>query len=154
MTKSPVLMILVAGLLFAADSPEDAVKKEKEKLLGSWKVVSVEANGHKVPAEAIKDFQFIFTSESLTRKKGGNAESGAGYKLDPSKSPKWIDMTGTTDGKDQSIPALYKLDGDTLTLCFRADYKMKPNDARMRPEKLDGGEGSQQVLMTLKREKS
>jgi uncharacterized protein (TIGR03067 family) len=156
MTKWRVPVILVAGLLLAADSPEDAVKKEKERLVGTWKVVSVEANGRKVPADAIKDFQFIFTADSLTRKKGGKAESGAGYKLDPSKSPKWIDMTGTTDGKEQSVPAVYKLDGDTLTLCFRADYKKKdgkPDEVRKRPEKLDGGDGSGQVLMVLAREK-
>src|SRR4029453_5561991 len=123
MTKWRVPMILVVGLLLAADAPEDAVKKEKEKLVGTWQVVAVEANGQKIPAEALKDFQFIFTTDSLTRKKGGKAESGAGYKVDPSKSPKWIDMTGTTDGKEQAVPAVYKLDGDTLTLCFRADYK-------------------------------
>lgn len=155
MTKSRVPMILVVGLLLAADSPEDAVKKEKEKLVGTWNVVSVEANGQKVPGEAIKDFRFIFTADSLTRKKGEKAESGAGYKLDPSKSPKWIDITGTTDGKERAVPAIYKLDGDTLTLCFRVDYKKngKPSEVQKRPEKLDGGEGSEQVLMVLKRGK-
>jgi uncharacterized protein (TIGR03067 family) len=155
MTKSHVLMILVAGPLLAANSPEDAIKKEKEKLVGTWQVVSVEAKGQKFPAEALKDFQFIFTADSATRQKGGKAESGAGYKLDPSKSPKWIDMTGTTDGKARAIPGLYELDGNTLTLCFRADYKQegKVNEVQKRPEKLDGGEGSEQVLMILNRQK-
>jgi uncharacterized protein (TIGR03067 family) len=156
MTKWRIPILLVVGLLLAADSGEDAVKKEKQQLVGTWTVVSLEVNGQKVPAEALKDFQFIFTADSLTRKKGGKAESGAGYKLDPSRSPKWIDMTGITDGKEQAIPGVYKLDGDTLTLCFRADYKKKdgkPNEAQKRPEKLDGGAGSEQVLMVLSREK-
>jgi uncharacterized protein (TIGR03067 family) len=156
MTKWRVPVILVVGILLAADTPKDAVKKEKEKLVGTWKVGSVEVNGKKVPPEQIKDYQFIFTTDSLTRKQGGKAESGSGYKLDPSKSPKWIDMTGITDGKEQSIPAVYKLDGDTLTLCFRIDYKKKdgkPNEVQKRPKKLEGGEGSEQVLMVLKREK-
>src|SRR5262245_8845603 len=155
MPKRPVLVILVVGLLLGG-GPPDEVKKEKEKLIGAWKVVSLESDGKKVPAQALKDLRYIFTADSLTRKKGEKAESGAGYKLDPSKSPKWIDMTGVTDGKEQSIPALYKLDGDTLTLCFRSDYKKKdgkPNEVQKRPEKLDGGEGSEQVLMVLKREK-
>jgi len=153
MTKWRVCMILVVGLLLAADGPEDVVEKENENLVGTWKVVSIEANGKEFPAEATKDFQFIFTADFLTRRKGGKLESRAGYKLDPSKSPKWLDMTGATDGKEQSVPALYKLDGDTLTLCFRTDYKKKPNEDRKRPEKLDGGEGTEQVLMALKREK-
>jgi putative CocE/NonD family hydrolase len=135
---------------------EDTDKKEREKLVGTWQVVSLVANGKKVPPEFLKDFQFIFTAESLTRKQGGKAVSGAGYKLDPSKSPKWIDMTGVTDGKEQSVPALYQLDGDNLTVCFPADYKNKEGKlvkALKRPQKLDGGEETGQVLMVLKREK-
>jgi uncharacterized protein (TIGR03067 family) len=158
MKRSAVVLAVLFSITAAVadDAKDKAVKEEREKLVGTWTVVSAEANGQKIPAEALKDFQFIFTADSLTRKKGGKAESGAGYKLDPSKSPKWLDMTGTTDGKEQSIPALYKLDGDTLTLCFRADYKNKdgkPNEIQKRPEKLDGGKGSEQVLMVLWREK-
>jgi uncharacterized protein (TIGR03067 family) len=148
-------MALTVGLLQAADPADVSIKNEKEKLVGTWNVVSVEANGQNFPAEATKDFQFIFTLDSATRKKGGKAESGAGYKIDPSKSPKWLDMTGTTDGKARAIPGLYKLDDDTLMLCFRADYKKvgKLNEVQKRPEKLDGGEGSDQVLMVLTRSK-
>jgi uncharacterized protein (TIGR03067 family) len=157
MKKLHFLMIVAAGLLLAADSTDDAIQQEKEKLIGTWKVASVEANGQKIPEEAIRDFEFIFTADALTRKKNGKAESGAGYRLDPSKSPKWMDMTGTTDGKEQSIPSLYTLNGDSLTLCFRADYKKKDrklNEVQKRPEKLEGGEGSEQVLMVLRRDKS
>lgn len=155
MTKWLVPMMLAVGLLQAADSSDITIKNEKEKLAGTWQVVSVEANGQKFSAEAISDFQFILTLDSLTRKKGGKAESGAGYRLDPSKSPKWIDMTGTTDGKEMAVPALYELDGDTLTFCFRSDYKKggKVNGMLKRPERLDGGEGSEQVLMVLTRNK-
>jgi uncharacterized protein (TIGR03067 family) len=83
------------------------------------------------------------------------AESGAGYRLDPTKAPKWIDMTGKKDGKDHAVPGLYALDGDTLRLCFRTDYKKdgKPADSPQRPTKLDGSAGSEQVLMILQREK-
>jgi uncharacterized protein (TIGR03067 family) len=146
--------IFAITLLLAADRPEDAVEKEKAKLIGVWNVESVEANGQKVPAEAIKNFQFVFTADSLTRKKNGKAESGAGYQLEPSQSPKWIDMTGVADGKDVSVPALYEVEGDTLTLCFRTDYKKVDPAARKRPEKLAGGNGSEQVLMVLKRARS
>jgi uncharacterized protein (TIGR03067 family) len=135
---------------------KDSDKNEREKLVGTWQVVSLVAKGKKVPPEFLKDFQFIFTAESLTRKQGGKAVSGAGYKLDLSKSPKWIDMTGVTDGKEQSIPALYQIDGDTLTVCFPADYKNKEGKlvkALKRPQKLDGGDETGQVLMVLKREK-
>src|SRR4051794_32318976 len=110
MTRRRALLPLAACLLLAAVAPADnAEKKDKEKLIGTWKVVSVEANGMKFPEEAVKDFRFIFTADTLTRKKGDKAESGAGYKLDPSKSPAWLDMTGKTDGKNVVVPALYAL---------------------------------------------
>jgi uncharacterized protein (TIGR03067 family) len=158
MARAVSLIVLVAvGPAIFADGPAgDAAERDRKALVGTWTVVSVEANGQKIPDEAIKDFQFIFTPESLTRKKGGKAESGAGYRLDPSKSPKWIDMTGTTDGKERAVPALYELSGDTLKLCFRNDYKSKdgkPAEDPKRPAKLEGGANSMQVLMVLRREK-
>jgi uncharacterized protein (TIGR03067 family) len=157
MTGIRALLIAATGLLpaAAAAAAEDAVKKDKEKLTGTWQVVAVEANGQKFPAEATRDFRFIFTADSATRQRGGTSESGAGYRLDPSRSPKWIDMTGEKDGKAHAVPGLYALDGDTLKLCFQTDYKKdgQPADALKRPTKLDGGPGSEQVLMTLKRAK-
>src|SRR5262245_41003551 len=126
MVRVFTLLLAAAGTAaLAGGAAGDAAERDRKALVGTWQVTSVEANGQKFPDEAIKDFQLIFTPDSLTRKKGGKSESGSGYRLDPSKSPKWIDMTGKTDGKDVSIPALYELDGDTLKVCFRSDYKNK-----------------------------
>jgi uncharacterized protein (TIGR03067 family) len=155
--RTIALLIAATALASAADNPADAIKAEKSKLTGTWKVEGFEADGQKVPPEFVADVRLVFTAESMTRKKGDKAESGSGYKLDPSKSPKWIDLTGKTDGKDVAIPAVYELDGDTLKLCFPAEYKKggKPVAERLlkRPTKLDGGKDTRQVLMVLKREK-
>jgi uncharacterized protein (TIGR03067 family) len=147
--------LAIAVLSLAADAPDDAVAREKAKLAGTWTVTALEVNGQKVPPEAVRDVTFTFTADTLTRAKGDKKESGAGYKLDPAKTPKWIDMTGVTDGKERAVPGLYELDGDTLKLCFRADYKAggKINENQKRPAKLDGGAGSERVLMVLRREK-
>jgi uncharacterized protein (TIGR03067 family) len=155
--RTLALLIAAAALAAAADDPADAVKAEKAKLIGTWTVEALEADGQEVPPEFVKDVRLVFTAESMTRKRGDKAESGSGYKLDPSKSPKWIDLTGKTDGKDVAILAVYELDGDTLKLCFPAEYKKggKPIAERLlkRPAKLDGGKDTKQVLMVLKREK-
>jgi uncharacterized protein (TIGR03067 family) len=149
-------MAVLAGLVLAADRPaENAVKREREKLTGTWSVVSVEANGQTAPAEATRDFRFIFTADRVTRKRGGKVESETGYRLDPSKTPRWIDLTGKEGGKDHAVPAVYSLEGDTLKLCFRTDYKKKTKagEPLVRPTRLDGGRGSEQVVMTLRRDK-
>src|SRR5262245_15228368 len=152
---TPCLVLLVA--LAAADTPaEDAAKREKEKLLGTWTVTQLEVNGTRFPAEATKDFQFIFAADKMTRQRGGKVESEAAYRVNPSKSPKWMDFTdGASKEKEKVVPVIYELDGDTLKLCFPADYKKdgKLADGVKRPEKLDGAAGSNRVLMVLKREK-
>jgi uncharacterized protein (TIGR03067 family) len=155
MTKVCVVLIALAGLLPADNPKEEAVKQEKEKLAGTWALTALEVNGQTLPEDAIKDIRYVFTAEKLTRKRGDKIESEAGYRLDLSKSPRWIDMTGKQDGKDHSVPGLYALNGDRLQFCFRMDYK-KPGQAAeglVRPSKLEAGKGSEQVLMTLKREK-
>jgi len=148
--------IALAALLLGAEPPADAVRKDKEKLTGTWTVVSAEVNGMQVPAEALKDFQFIFTAEKMTRKKDGKVQSEAGYRIDPTKSPKWMDGLGPPGDKQPYVPTLYEIDGDTLKLCFRTDYKDKNRkvvENPVRPTKLDGGAGTNQVLLVLKREK-
>ncbi len=149
---------LTAGVtvlvLAAAGTSDDAVKQEREKLTGTWSVVWLETNGQTFPPEATRDVKFIFTADKFTRKNGGKVESESGYRLDASKSPKWIDMLGKKDGKDHSIPAIYSLDGDTLKFCFRTDYKkLKPGEPLVRPKKFDSGKDSEQVVMVLKRDK-
>src|SRR5262245_55914133 len=147
-----VLALLVVGSASVAVRGDDADRTERAKLVGAWAVVSVEANGQKVPADALRDFQFVFTDEKLTRKRGDKVESEAGYRVHPSKSPKWLDMLGPQGDKGPVVPALYAVEGETLTLCFRNDYKKKdgkPATARPRPTKLEAGEGSDQVLMVL-----
>jgi uncharacterized protein (TIGR03067 family) len=147
-----IVLLPLAGLLLAAEpAPEDAAARDKEKLVGTWAVVSVEANGQRFPAEMTRDHQFIFAADKLTRKKGGKLESEAAYRLDPAKTPKRMDFFDPKDAKQKVVPILYALEGDTLKLCFRTDYKKVT--MRVRPTKLDGGADSEQVLMVLKREK-
>jgi uncharacterized protein (TIGR03067 family) len=135
------------------DPAQEAVRREQEKLTGTWKLVALETNGQPSPVEGIADFRFIFTGDKLTRQRGDQPESAAGYRVDPTKLPKWMDMTGKAEGKDYSIPAVYALAGDTLKLCYRADYKKHAaaNSPAQRPARLDGAAPAA-VLLTLQRE--
>jgi uncharacterized protein (TIGR03067 family) len=146
-----IAVALVAGVTLAPlSAADDADKAEREKLAGTWRVTSLEVNGQKPPADATKDFVFVFTADKVTRKKDGKVESETGYRLDLGKTPKWIDFTDLSGKeKDKTFAAVYELDQDSMKFCFRLDVK-KTNK---RAEKFDGGKDSGQVLMLLKREK-
>ena len=67
--------------------------------------------------------------------------------LDPSVSPAAVDLSVQEAGKEvRKFPAVYKLDGDDLQICWWFKDEKKP-----RPNKLEKGEGLR--LLVLKRVK-
>ena len=104
------------------------VKKEVDMLRGTW---SVETGDVKVS---------IYGDESFEVNLGGNHLNGS-RKIDPAKKPK--EITLTPDGSKKSLMGIYKLEGDTLTICIG---EKRPTDFK---EKKDAA----QVLWVLKREK-
>jgi RNA polymerase sigma factor (sigma-70 family) len=117
-------------------------KTDKDSLQGTWLPVSVEEDGRKVPDDEVKakNFEMVFAGDKVTvPRKDGSEE--VGYKLDPNKKPKHIDLL-IEEGK--TAKGIYLLDGDTLKLCFDKDY----GD---RPAEFDAKEGTKRILMVLKR---
>jgi uncharacterized protein (TIGR03067 family) len=87
-----------------------------------------------------------FTADGKCRMKEGpddEVEEGA-YTTDATKDPPRLDITAPSK-PGIPLPALYRLDGDTLTLavCTGAD----------RPKKMESPPGSDVILVTLKRTK-
>jgi RNA polymerase sigma factor (sigma-70 family) len=129
-----------------ADKPaaagKDQAPKDEEKILGTWAVVSHEEGGQRAPEEAIKEAKVIFAADGKMTGKQGGKEQEFTYKLDPARKPKEFD--GTND-KGRTVLGIYKLDGDTLTICF--------NRLGDRPTAFASKEGTTAVLQVLKREK-
>ena len=63
--KTKAVLILVVGLLVAADDPKDAAKKELDKLQGSWTTASVVYNG-KDYADGNGKIKFVFKGDLAT----------------------------------------------------------------------------------------
>jgi RNA polymerase sigma factor (sigma-70 family) len=130
-----------------ADMPAAAAKeeapKDEETIVGTWAYVSVEAGGHKVPEEQVKEAKLIFAADGkFTAMVKGKKTEGT-YKLDPAKKPKAI----TTNDEGKTHNGIYKIDGDNLTLC------MPEGDGAERPTEFVSKEGSKVILVVLKREK-
>lgn len=43
------------------------------------------------------------------------------FRIDPGKTPKELDLRNTAKGKMETWRAIYKIDGDTLTVCQAED---------------------------------
>jgi uncharacterized protein (TIGR03067 family) len=143
----PALLILSTGLL-AADAPnDDAAKKEREKLAGTWKVISAERDGQ--PDSTSKDAVVTITADGKLRVKfKDGVESGGTYKIDPSKTPKAIDYTmnsGPNKGKQHE--GIYVQEGDRLKICGSDSGKPRPKEFASETD-------SAQTLLVLTREKA
>jgi len=143
--KRYALLVLVAGLLVAADDKDNAIKQETKRLEGTWQVVGGEENGQESAPDAIKNLKltFVFTGNKVAVKVDGVAQGeDTTFRLDPSKKPRELDMLV----KDRVVKrCIYSLDGDELKLCF----PVKEETARpsgFRTQKEDG-----RVLYMLKR---
>ena len=75
-----------------ADDKVD-LEKEVKKFQGTWTFESHESGGKELPAGELKGLILIFEGDKHTVKKGDEVIQGGMQKLDPSKSPKTIDVT-------------------------------------------------------------
>ena len=133
---SRTVPLCVVFLLFAAFTPAQDAKKELDALQGEWNADSVEKDGKKVPLGSgpkltIKGDQWVV--------KVGNIEEKITFKIDPTKTPKTIDLTypaGIAKG-------IYKLEDGVFTLCRAV--------GAARPTEFKSGGGD--VVMVYKRAK-
>jgi len=132
------LLPFSVALLMGSGEPTKEAKKELEILQGEWKVVSLDLRGKKSEGKRMKPLVV----------KGNEWTGLAGAKLtikriDPSKNPKELDLILEVKGTQGLYPAIYKLEGDTLTFCRPASGKGE------RPKEFKAGEDV--VLVVFKR---
>ena len=78
--------------------------------------------------------KWTFTADKITTSSDGPLDKPSPYKIDPSKNPKTIDFTikaGDTEGVSRGI---YKLEGDTLTLCRTVGDIERPKEFKTTAE--------------------
>ena len=143
-----LLPVVCVVLLLGADKKDDA-KKDADKLEGTWVVKSAERGGKEVDLDKDEHLpkSITFKGDKVTVELK-NGEHKCTFKVGRDGKLATLDLAPEDEKeKDHSVKALYRLDGDTLTICVK-DGKLDE-----RPTELAAKEGSHQTVIVFKREK-
>jgi uncharacterized protein (TIGR03067 family) len=147
MRRRLFLALAVAGLL-AADAPRDEANKEKQKIQATWQCTAAEVNGRKAPEAEVNALKLIFAGTEFTFKLPDGDVKGNVKMLDTTTESRLIDLDFKVGPIRGTLEGIYKVEGDTLTLCLHS-----MPDVKQRPAEFTGKEGSNQFLLVFRREK-
>jgi uncharacterized protein (TIGR03067 family) len=107
---------------------------EVKEMDGTWKPASAELAGKPWPKQVLDSMKLILKDDQYTVEIGDNKDEGT-VKLDPSKSPKTMDITGTNGpNKGKTFLVIYELKGDELRVCYDLSGKSRPTEFATKPD--------------------
>jgi uncharacterized protein (TIGR03067 family) len=145
-----LLPILLSALSPGDDGwkPTDAeLQRAHEMLAGSWQFVSINDKGENlgprlVEARFARDGILTIAARRMTIVNPATGEQRtATYRIDPSKSPRRIDLITSND---RIFRGIYKFEHDNMILC------LQPDEAKGIPEDFSAPESSDLILIQLK----
>jgi len=140
-------LLIALTLMVAAPAPKEP-PKEPASVVGEWAASSVVVGG-KGQAFPEREFEYALTADGKFVVRKGKEGGEGKYKLDPKKDPPEIDIFLEGDKADSpTMQGIYKVDGDTLTLCVAPGGK----NAK-RPKSFEAPAGSEFMVLTLERAK-
>jgi uncharacterized protein (TIGR03067 family) len=137
-------LLAALALSVAAPATKDG-KKDPPSLIGVWVAETGTTSGEE-RAIAAGSMTIEFTTDGKVSIQEGPKRSGLlDCRTDPKRSPAEIDFIAPPRAKSLNMVGIYKVEGDTLTLCLSPGGK--------RPTGFESVAGSDVMLLTLKRPK-
>lgn len=139
-----ITLALVLTILFAPGASADD-KADLKALAGKWEVTEADIEGKK-DSQTFKDVVLVIENDTYSVKVGGMEDKGT-LKIDGSKKPKAMDITGSEGpNRGKTFLCLYELKDDTLTVCYSLDFTK-------RPAEMKTGEKSSRMIIVYKKKK-
>jgi uncharacterized protein (TIGR03067 family) len=109
---------------------------DRETLQGDWTTSAFFRDGGPLPAEKqYPDRLLTFKGDEWYEVRDGKVAVRGTFKLDPSKSPKWLDATFLEGGPGrETVKGIYALDGDVLTVCIGTPETPRPAKFESTPD--------------------
>lgn len=125
--RTCVALMLLAVPVSAGDSQTDDLKREIERHQGTWAVTSFVRDGKESARDLVDSIVRIVKGDHVVWKRDGKSFAGTTVELDPSQTPKTIDVI--PDGgraRGERVLGIYQLDADSLVICMADAGKERP----------------------------
>lgn len=117
------------GLLLSACSatvPSARIEQNRH-LAGTWFCVSATVDGKPLPDGMVKLLRLTLVGNKYQTRKGDDVLFDSSYTVDPSTSPKRINILGTEGAlAGKEALGIYSIQDDTLRICYILTGKTRP----------------------------
>jgi uncharacterized protein (TIGR03067 family) len=130
------LVVLGMGVACAGQPDEEAVRREHQRLEGTWRVVGAEVEGTAIPPREYRDLSLTFKDGKFTARRGEEEPQQGAYAIDPGKNPREMDITRSNGpARGQKQLAIYQRTGNLLKICSCESGTERPTsfDTRGHP---------------------
>jgi len=149
-----VMFIAVAvssAATLAADAAdkEEAIRADRARMAGEWRVVSIEANGNTNADSVVAGITIVNRLDGKwSLLSNGNIIAEGTSTIDPTTNPKTIELKGirasVENARGTHYRGIYEVHETTRWICF------VPADKPL-PESFDGGRETGQILVTFEK---
>ena len=115
-----LLAAAAAWSLSASPAGKDPAAEEMKKFQGRWVLTYVEIGGKPIPQEGLDDLRELgieLKEDRVILTEDGKVKDSweITCKVDPSKTPRWIDLSvGVGGSRPRTFLGIYKVEGDTV----------------------------------------
>jgi uncharacterized protein (TIGR03067 family) len=134
MNQRPLLLPTI-GVMLCLNICRGEGPVDNKSLQGVWTCTSATIDGKPLAEEAAKNLKLTLTVDRYKTERGEQVLFDSTYKVDAAKNPPQMDMIGTEgDLKGKVALGIYKLAGDTLTICYVMPGKERPAAFESQPQ--------------------
>jgi uncharacterized protein (TIGR03067 family) len=106
--------VVLDGAADTVAEPKKGPRGDRDLIQGTWRIVRLEADGRPEKEANYVGNTFTFRGNKAFLKEGKHPPIEFGFELDPSATPRTIDLSART----KILPGIYQLKGDELRLCL------------------------------------